>query len=368
MSPTAAEFGSVRRALLRWYDAHRRDLPWRRTSDPYAIWISETMLQQTRVETVIPYYERFLARFPDVSALAEAEEDEVLTLWSGLGYYRRARALHAAACEIVAQYGGVFPRERGSVLGLSGIGPYTAGAVLSIAFSDREPLVDGNVARVFARLFGFEAPLRSAPLEKLLWRFAEALVPAGDPGAWNQGLMELGATVCTASGPKCARCPLRKHCCALAEGKVESLPVPAAKKPVLDVELELLLVERPSGVLLVQRPARGRMASMWELPTREVVSKPGTARLWPEAYRPPSCEPLPREAAGRGNGEATLLKHAITKHRIRARLVPGRFAGRGRASARAAECDWRFADATERQDLPLTGLTQKALRAQFRPG
>ncbi|HUR26931.1 MAG TPA: A/G-specific adenine glycosylase, partial [Planctomycetota bacterium] len=207
---------ALRKSLASWYLAQRRDLPWRRTQDPYAIWISEAMLQQTRVETVIGYWARFLARFPDIASLARAREEDVLAAWSGLGYYRRAKSLCEAARAIVAEHGGRFPRSRESVLALPGVGPYTAGAVLSIAFDQREAIVDGNVARVFSRVFALEDVLGSASSQEKLWDLArELLPPTRGAGDWNQALMELGATVCTARDPLCGTCPIARHCLAL---------------------------------------------------------------------------------------------------------------------------------------------------------
>ena len=263
-------------ALGRWFRDERRDLPWRRTRDPYAVWISEAMLQQTRVETVVPYYERFLAHLPDVASLAAAPETEVLGLWSGLGYYSRARALRAAARVIVDQHAGAFPRTRAEWLALPGVGPYTAGAVLSIAFSASEPLVDGNVQRVLARLFALDAAQGSKALSEACWTLARALVPeaggALDPGDWNQALMELGARVCTARAPDCARCPLRTRCRASAQGRTEELPRSRARRAPLAVELEIFVVEERGGWLLQRRPAGGRMAGLYEFPTRELVA------------------------------------------------------------------------------------------------
>ena len=199
----------VRGALLGWYRRHKRDLPWRRTRDPYAIWLSETMLQQTRVETVIPYYERFLARFPSVQALAEAAPDEVSKLWSGLGYYSRARNLHAAARKVVDGYGGELPSDVAALQELPGIGRYTAGAVASIAFDRAAPIVDGNVARVLARLLDLRDDVSAPATQQRLWAEAEALARGPKPGDLNQSLMELGALICTPRAPKCLLCPLR---------------------------------------------------------------------------------------------------------------------------------------------------------------
>lgn len=221
---------AIRAALLDWYDRVARDLPWRRTRDPYAIWVSEIMLQQTRVDTVIPYFERFMARFPSPEALADATEDEVLAAFSGLGYYRRARLLHAGVREVVARYGGEVPVDPSERLALPGIGRYTAGAIGSIAFGLEEALVDGNVQRVLARLFAIDSPIGQAATEKRFWSEAEALVAGSRPGDYNQALMELGATVCTKGQPQCGECPLRAQCQAHASGREQELPVPRPRR------------------------------------------------------------------------------------------------------------------------------------------
>ena len=349
-TPAAAERASLHRALGSWFRDARRDLPWRRTRDPYAIWISEVLLQQTRVETVVPYYRRFLERFPDVTALATASEGDVLAAWSGLGYYSRARALRAAAQAVVERHAGRLPERRADWLALPGVGPYTAGAVLSIAFGRSEPLVDGNVARVLARLFALAAPLGSAGFTRAAWALADALVPAEgaklDPGQWNQALMELGARVCTARAPRCLVCPLSRRCRALATGRTEELPRPKTRRAAVAVRLEMLLARRGERVLLVQRPAPGRMAGLWELPTREVANGARASGLWPPAHEPAlALEPL--ELVGE-------LAHAITHHRIRAELRHAR----GRARSTAAT---RWMGGEELAGAPLTGLTRKAL-------
>jgi A/G-specific adenine glycosylase len=215
----------LRRALLDWYRANRRDLPWRATRDPYAIWISEAMLQQTRVETAIPYYERFLARFPDLQTLADADSDDVLGVWAGLGYYSRARNLHAAARIVVDEHAGELPDDAEALRSLPGVGRYTAGAVASIAFDRPEPVVDGNVSRVFARLRGIRDDVRKAATVRRLWEEAAALVRGPHPGDLNQALMELGARVCTPRAPRCPVCPVAHHCEAQRGGDAEALPV-----------------------------------------------------------------------------------------------------------------------------------------------
>jgi A/G-specific adenine glycosylase len=259
--------------LLAWYARVRRDLPWRRTRDPYAVWISETMLQQTRVDTVVPYFERFLRELPNVASLAEAPEDRVLALWSGLGYYRRARMLHAAARRVAASFGGRIPSEPEDLRALEGVGAYTAGAIASIAFGRRAAVVDGNVARVLARLFAIEDDVKSARGSARLWRLAEGLVPEdgadGDPGDWNQALMELGATVCLPRTPKCGECPLRDHCAARETGAETRLPRVAARRPVPEVQRVAVVLASAEEVVLARRRPDVLFGGLWEPPSAE---------------------------------------------------------------------------------------------------
>jgi A/G-specific adenine glycosylase len=260
---------ATRDALLRWYDRARRDLPWRSTRDPYAIWVSETMLQQTRVETVIPYYRRFLERFPDVQALASADADAVYGLWAGLGYYSRARNLHTAARSIVEEFGGRLPDEPRALQSLPGIGRYTAGAIASIAFDRPEPVVDGNVARVLVRLLGIREEVKRGPVQRRLWAEASVLVDGPRPGDLNQALMELGATVCTPRGARCSECPLRRRCDARGAGDVEQLPVRGRKGTPLILEASAGWLVRNGRVLTVRRPPGELMGGLWELPGGE---------------------------------------------------------------------------------------------------
>jgi A/G-specific adenine glycosylase len=265
-------------ALVRHFDRGHREMPWRHTRDPYAIWLSEIMLQQTQVQTVIPYYERFVARFANVAELARAEPAEVLALWSGLGYYRRARHLHEAARAIVERHGGRVPGTIEALRALPGIGRYTAGAIASIAFDQPAPVVDGNVMRVLARVYGYDRDISVARHQEFFWRRAEEMVRATPHlggrvryGDVNQAIMELGATVCTPVAPTCGRCPLRAFCAARAEGRQADLPVKAAKKstPVVRRRALIVLRQRRGGreVLLVQRPSGGLWEQMWEFPT-----------------------------------------------------------------------------------------------------
>lgn len=269
------ESSAVRAALLAWYRHGHRDLPWRRLDDPYAIWISEIMLQQTRVETVKDYFRRFMARFPTPTDLAAAELDEVLTHWSGLGYYARARNLHAAAREIADRHGGRFPDDPAAVRALPGIGPYTAGAILSIAFGQRAAIVDGNVVRVLSRLVAEGGAPDATPVKRRLWQLAEALVPPpgeggrNDPGDFNQALMELGATICVPQRPSCLVCPLSPHCAARKTGYPERYPGKKRERAVPMVDVVTLLLRRADTgeVLLLRRPPAGLWGGLWEPPT-----------------------------------------------------------------------------------------------------
>jgi A/G-specific adenine glycosylase len=263
----------VRRALLAWYRAEKRDLPWRRSRDPYAIWISETMLQQTRVEAVIPYYERFLARFPDVGALATADLDDVLSAWAGLGYYTRARNLKRAAEDVVKRFAGRLPDGVDALRELPGVGRYTAGAIASIAFDHPAPIVDGNVARVFARLVGLRDPIEGSAVKARLWEEAERLAAGPAPGDLNQALMELGARICIPRTPRCNLCPVSRYCDAHAAGDAESLPVRAPKRAPKPVHAVAALVLRRGKVLAVQRPAKGLLGGLWELPGGEIGAR-----------------------------------------------------------------------------------------------
>jgi A/G-specific adenine glycosylase len=262
----------VRNALLRWYDAERRDLPWRRTRDPYAIWISETMLQQTRVETVIPYYERFLKRFPNVDTLAAADMDDVLGAWAGLGYYSRARNLKAAAQALVDTHRGRLPEDAEGLRRLPGIGRYTAGAVASIAFDQPEPVVDGNVARVLSRLLGIREDISRPAVLRRFWQEASELAAGPRPGDLNQALMELGARVCVSGEPHCEECPLASPCDAKRLGDAATLPIKRPKLPARRVEAAAAWVVRRGRVLAVRRPPEGLLGGLWELPGGELAS------------------------------------------------------------------------------------------------
>jgi A/G-specific adenine glycosylase len=260
----------VRRKLKAWYDKSARTLPWRDTRDPYRIWISEIMLQQTTVAAVVPYYERFFQRFPTLESLAKSEEDEILKLWEGLGYYSRARNIRKAAIQLWEQLGGAFPRTVSELMELPGIGRYTAGAIVSFAFDQPAPILEANTLRVNSRLIGFADDPASARGQKVLWQFAEDILPRENPGRMNQALMELGATVCTPKNPACSACPVNRECRAFADGAQAEIPFRKEQTPVTNVMEASIAVRRGNAVLLRRRPPGERWAGLWDFPRFEL--------------------------------------------------------------------------------------------------
>lgn len=252
--------------LISWYQVFARDLPWRRTTDPYAIWVSEIMLQQTRVETVIPYYTRWMDELPTLGSLVSADQDQVLKLWEGLGYYRRALNLHKAAQMIVECFDGNLPENIKSLQSLPGIGRYTAGAISSIAFNQQAPILDGNIKRVFTRLFNISTPLQISETEKELWRIAEDLLPKSNTGEFNQALMELGALICLPKNPVCDHCPLKDDCLAFQYNLQGDLPVRKEKSPLPHLQVTAAVIEKDGRFLLAKRPQDGLLGGMWEFP------------------------------------------------------------------------------------------------------
>jgi A/G-specific adenine glycosylase len=373
MKPPATEPKETRthritETLLRWYDRAHRDLPWRRTRDPYAIWLSETMLQQTQVQTVIPYYERFLARFPTVAALAQAELSAVLAHWAGLGYYRRARHLHEAARQMVARHGGRVPATLEELRALPGIGRYTAGAVASIAFDLPAPIVDGNVMRVLARLLAYDRDISVPRNLDFFWHHAAQLVGASTGAAtrprprcgdFNQAIMEFGATVCTPARPRCDHCPLRGHCAALAQGRQGELPVKAVRKsPSVLRRMALVILRRGTEgveVLLLQRPAGGLWEQMWEFPTvPEELPDPSRALGF-----------ALHEVQSRGN-----VRHVLSHRTLDYQVLTARC--RGKSKPRLPPCDggtpyaaWRWVPwpLPAQPGLPLARLVHKLAAA-----
>jgi A/G-specific adenine glycosylase len=300
---------SFTRRLLQWYDKSRRDLPWRtaadstRRPDPYHVLLSESMLQQTQVATVIPYFHRFLRRFPTLTALADADEQDVLRLWQGLGYYSRARNLQAAARTIVRDFAGRIPTTAHALLTLPGVGRYTAGAIASIAFGRREPILDGNVQRVLCRLDCIATDPRTHATRAHLWQRAEQILPARRVGDFNSALMELGATVCTPRNPQCPLCPVRVHCQAFAAGLQGQVPLVKKSKPTPIVLRRTYCIRHKDRWLIEKRPTTGRWAGMWQFITVPVESD----TLASAAFAIPTASPTP----------LTTISHTLTHRRYR---------------------------------------------------
>jgi A/G-specific adenine glycosylase len=350
---------ALREALLAWFRREQRDLPWRRTRDPYAIWVSEIMLQQTRVDTVVPYYERFLRAFPTPQALAEAELGDVLARWAGLGYYRRARLLHAGARELVREHGGRFPREPGALRAISGIGRYTAGAVASIAFGVRTPLVDGNVARVLARVFALEGDVWKGPIHERVWALAGELVDEGDPGAWNQALMELGATIGTPRAPRCGVCPARAHCRAAERGIAGRIPPPRVRAAPKAWRLACVVLEDGGRVLLAERRAELAFGGLWEPPSVDVPAR-GSAKAAARALAAALVASAQLHDAG-------VVRHVLTHRTLEARVLTARVTPRALdAAARGTPPEGyvalRAVRTKELDTLGSSALAKKVLR------
>ncbi len=336
--------------LLDWFDAHHRHLPWRSTRDPYRIWVSEVMLQQTRVETVVPYYQAFLERFPSVEILAAASVDQVLASWSGLGYYRRARQLHEAARRIATMES--FPVSSLELQKLPGIGPYTAAAVASQAFDEPVPVLDGNVERVLSRRLGVDQDPKRRAVRRILLECASRLLDPIRPGDSNQALMELGATICRPREPHCRSCPLRRGCQARRSGDPERFPLPRRRRAVEKVELAVAVAAVGGRVLLFRRPGDSELlAGMWELPN---VPRRGTLAVREESFA--------QRYGGRWRLEpaSASVRHAMTHRALSLYVHPARF-NAGESVGEGPEAGWFTA--ADRVDLPLSSMVRKALRA-----
>jgi len=366
-APSPLDFPQIARRLVAWHRKHQRAMPWRTgpagARDPYAVWVSEVMAQQTRLETVQAYFRRWMARFPTVEALAQADLQEVLKLWEGLGYYARARNLHRAAQLVVEQHGGRLPADRKALLALPGIGEYTVGAILSMAFGQAEPLLDGNVKRVLSRLADLDRPIQEAATLKELWSLARELVqagPADQAGLVNEGLMELGSLVCTPKAPDCPACPLADLCLAAQRGVQAQRPVtrPRRRTPHYQVTAAVIWQGEPyrSRLLIAQRPETGMLGGLWEFPG---------GKLEPEDPDLVAC--LRREIqeelgmAIAVGAPIAQVKHAyshfrITLHAFHARPVQG--------EPQAIGCaDWRWVRLEDLDAFPFPVTDQKIIRA-----
>ncbi|HEV2978133.1 MAG TPA: A/G-specific adenine glycosylase [Casimicrobiaceae bacterium] len=310
--------------LIAWQGAHgRRGLPWQGTRDPYRIWLSEVMLQQTQVATVVPYYHRFLAAFPDVARFAAAPIERVLELWSGLGYYRRAHLMHRAARTLVAKHGGEFPRDAAAIAKLPGIGRSTAAAIAAFAFGARGAILDGNVQRVLARHAAIAGSPSRAKVKHALWRCADALLPRSGIEIYTQALMDLGATVCLRTAPRCSACPVAGDCVARRENRVAELPTPRPRKALPRRTLTLLLLERHGEVLLERRPANGIWAGLWSLPELDTGADPVAHCLKRFTARVAALPPLPAIEHGFTHFRLTLYPQPCAVHAWPRRAQPG---------------------------------------------
>jgi A/G-specific adenine glycosylase len=335
--------------LISWFKAHKADLPWRRNKDPYAIWLSEIMLQQTQVNTVTPYYERFLTRFPTVFDLAAAPLDDVLKLWEGLGYYSRARNLHRAAQMVVNAYGGVFPQTVPELLKLPGIGRYTAGAIASLAFNTDAPILDGNVIRVFSRLFNIVDDVTLESTKAKLWELAEQQLPSSRAGAWNEGLMELGRRICTPKSPDCLNCPIAAHCEAFKLGIQEQRPVRAPRRKTPHYDVTAAVISRDDGyVLIAQRPAEGMLGGLWEFPGGK--REPG--ETLPECLHREILEELALDiAVGQQIG---VVEHAYSHFSITLYAFACRYQGGEPQAVQCSAWTWVTLDELDKYAFPVT--------------
>jgi len=340
------------RSILKWFAASARDLPWRRTRDLYCIWISEIMLQQTQVATVIDYYERFLQVFPNVRSLAEGDESRVLRLWEGLGYYRRARQLHAAAKKVVAEHAGQFPRSYEAVRALPGIGRYTAGAILSIGLDQQLPILEANTIRVLSRLIALRDDPRTTPSQAKLWQVAEAILPADRCGAFNQALMELGSAICTPRQPQCEDCPVALCCAARAQGLTGQIPLAAKKMQHTDVTETAVVVRRAARFLVRQCCPGERWAGLWDFPRYASVA--ATDPQWLSNSRDHlaswlgvKIEPISHLATTR---------HGVTRFRITLQVLDARYIS---GDLPKADSSVRWVTLAELAELPLSVTGRK---------
>jgi A/G-specific adenine glycosylase len=352
----------LRRRLLKWFDTHQRDLPWRKNKTPYRIWVSEIMLQQTQVATVVDYFQRFIARFPTVKRLAAANEAEVLKLWEGLGYYRRARQMHAAANLVCENHNGHFPQDFDEVLALPGVGRYTAGAILSISTDQRLPILEGNTIRLFARLMRLKTDPKTSANQTRLWKFSESLLPQKRVGDFNQALMELGSEICTPRNPACPCCPLMHLCPTFAGGWQSKIPAASKKMVYENIHEAVVIVSRRGKYLLRQCEPGERWAGLWDFPRFrvETAKEDGEQEDSEQegAEKPESVEQHLTSKLLEQFGFQTALtdaghsiKHAVTKYRIRLDCYTGEIKA-GRLSRSAGQTCW--ATTAQIAELPMS--------------
>jgi A/G-specific adenine glycosylase len=338
----------LRRRLIEWFDANARDLPWRIDPTPYRVWVSEIMLQQTQVATVIPYYQRFLESYPTLQDLAATDEATLLSHWEGLGYYRRARSMHAAARQIVDLHGGQFPAQFDQVLDLPGVGRYTAGAILSISANQRLPILEGNTQRVFSRWISMRGSIRERQSINLLWKVAESMLPRRQPGKFNQAAMELGALICTPKNPNCEQCPVSGICRARRDGLQEEIPGKVTNLRYEDRIEYALLLGKDDGYLLRPLPSDGRWAGLWDFP-----------RTTTESYS--SVEAAAKHLSGAigielaAKHHVTTIRHSVTKYRISLHVHHAELLDHRRKPPRP----WRYVSVDQMADLPMSVTGRK---------
>lgn len=347
------QIAQLRRRLMRWYRRHARDLPWRRTRDPYAVWVSEIMLQQTQVATVEDYFDRFMVRFPSVAALAAADEADVLRTWEGLGYYRRARSLHAAARIIMSEHNGEFPRDPDVARSLPGIGRYTVGAIMSIALDARLPVLEANTTRLFARLLALREDVGRADVKSRLWEFAEQLLPRRNVGILNQAVMELGSEICTPRKPDCARCPVAMLCPTRAADLTAEIPRMTKKMQYEAVREAALVIHRRGRVLLRQCADGERWAGLWDFP-RFAVDATETNILSAELRS--KAQQLTGLEIEVGTRLATI-KHGVTRYRIT--LTCHEASCRSGRLRRSTTAPWKWVVPQELVRFPLSATGRK---------
>ncbi|RCS52737.1 A/G-specific adenine glycosylase [Bremerella cremea] len=357
-SPVRGSLVAFHAHVAAWFQQHQRDLPWRKSQDPYRVWISEIMLQQTQVATVKEYFRRFIAQLPTVQDLAAAEEQEVLRLWEGLGYYRRARQLHAAAQEIVTRFHGEFPHQVDDIQSLPGIGRYTAGAIASIAFGQRAPILEANTQRLYARLIGWDEVLTTSLSQKRLWQFAEDILPDDNVGIFNQALMEVGSLVCTPKNPTCQQCPLSAHCEAYHQGRQEEIPRPKKKIEFIPITEIALVVRKKNQVLVRQCGPDERWAGLWDFPrfplgeTKSDIDLSGVTKQLAEAVG----------IQAEMHQHLKTIKHGVTKYRITL-LCHEMIYQQGRLKPQTGPDGqprvWKWIDVAELGELPLSTTGRK---------
>jgi A/G-specific adenine glycosylase len=353
---TTATTRAIQKQLLRWFQRNQRDLPWRREYHPYGVWISEVMLQQTQVKTVLPFYERWMSRFPDIRSVAEASEDTVLKHWEGLGYYSRARNVQRTARILISEYHGEIPTRYRALRDLPGIGPYTAAAILSLAFNQDYPVVDGNVKRVFARLFDIRSALRERRSLRFIEDTAHAILPKGSARNFNQALMELGAVVCTPRNPLCPACPIGKECRSRTLGVVAQRPVPSPPKPSSSLQVAVGLLISNGRIFIQKRPPGGLMPGLWEFPGGKVRAG--------ETPEDALVREILEELQVRVGylEKISVIHHNYTSFRVTLHAYTCRLLGRGQRPVLGSATEGRWVTRDEINHFPFPAANQKLIR------